>query len=38
MIDIKKVREDARKEVADEDAAKAKTALVAKLRELTTEF
>ena len=35
MIDIKKVREDARKEVADKDAAKAKTALVAKLRQLS---
>jgi len=35
MIDIKKVREDARMEVADEDAKKAKTALVAKLRQLS---
>ena len=32
MIDIKDVKEQARKEVADEEARKAKNALVAKLK------
>lgn len=34
MFDIKKVKEEARKQIADEAAAKAKTALVGKLRAL----
>lgn len=35
LIDIKAVTTAARKEIADEQAAKAKTALVKKLRELS---
>lgn len=34
MFDIKKVKEDANKEIAEEKAERAKKALVAKLREL----
>ncbi len=34
MIDIKAVKADARKQIAEEKATKAKTALVAKLRAL----
>ena len=34
MLDIKAVKEEARKKIADEEAEKAKVALVAKLRTL----
>lgn len=36
MLDIKEVRETARKEIAEEEAKKAKVALVAKLRLLAS--